>query len=188
MHPYVALLRGANVGCANRVPMAAPRTLLTEEGVRDVQTVLDSGNVVIAATGAGTAPRAFGRRFPALSTSTCRSSSGPRRTFARSFATSRRRELPSVPVVRSWPSCRTPDASIASRRSARSSLRPSGSRSAGTRPASGSPGFPSGSCRRCATRPSRPPGHQPEPVHGPQDRGASPSRCGLTPPSGEAVP
>jgi uncharacterized protein (DUF1697 family) len=41
-----ALLRGVNVGGRHRVPMAELRTLLTEQGLSDVRTYLNSGNVV----------------------------------------------------------------------------------------------------------------------------------------------
>jgi uncharacterized protein (DUF1697 family) len=42
----VALLRGVNVGRANRVAMADLRTLVSDLGLRDVSTLLNSGNVV----------------------------------------------------------------------------------------------------------------------------------------------
>jgi uncharacterized protein (DUF1697 family) len=42
----VALLRGINVGRANRVAMADLRTLFAELGYADVRTLLNSGNVV----------------------------------------------------------------------------------------------------------------------------------------------
>jgi uncharacterized protein (DUF1697 family) len=48
---YVALLRGVNVGGANRVPMAALRALLTGLGYRDVATLLASGNAVFRCAG-----------------------------------------------------------------------------------------------------------------------------------------
>jgi uncharacterized protein (DUF1697 family) len=43
---YVALLRGINVGRAKRVDMAELRALVQKSGYRNVQTVLNSGNVV----------------------------------------------------------------------------------------------------------------------------------------------
>lgn len=46
MPTYVALLRGINVGKANRVPMADLRALLSELGYADVATLLNSGNAV----------------------------------------------------------------------------------------------------------------------------------------------
>jgi uncharacterized protein (DUF1697 family) len=44
--PYVALLRGINVGGNKKVPMARLREVLTELGLREVQTILNSGNAV----------------------------------------------------------------------------------------------------------------------------------------------
>lgn len=46
---FVVLLRGVNVGGHRRVPMAELRTLLTGLGFADVQTYLQSGNVVLTA-------------------------------------------------------------------------------------------------------------------------------------------
>jgi uncharacterized protein (DUF1697 family) len=43
---YVALLRGINVGGKNKLPMSDLRTLFTEAGCDDVQTYIQSGNVV----------------------------------------------------------------------------------------------------------------------------------------------
>jgi uncharacterized protein (DUF1697 family) len=45
-HPYIALLRGINVGRAKRVAMADLRQLVDEMGYADVRTVLNSGNIV----------------------------------------------------------------------------------------------------------------------------------------------
>ncbi|HBU28688.1 MAG: hypothetical protein A2X71_01775 [Thiobacillus sp. GWE1_62_9] len=50
MPKFVALLRGINVGKANRVPMADLRALLTELGYTDVATLLNSGNAVFRAS------------------------------------------------------------------------------------------------------------------------------------------
>lgn len=47
---YVALLRGVNVGGRNRLPMADLAALFTTAGCRDVQTYIQSGNVVFAAS------------------------------------------------------------------------------------------------------------------------------------------
>ncbi|HEY5483726.1 MAG TPA: DUF1697 domain-containing protein [Propionibacteriaceae bacterium] len=47
--PSVALLRGVNVGRANRVAMADLRALLTDLGCTDVRTLLNSGNAVFVA-------------------------------------------------------------------------------------------------------------------------------------------
>ncbi|MGZ0016227.1 DUF1697 domain-containing protein [Yeosuana sp. AK3] len=46
MKTYVALLRGINVGRHKKVPMAELRTLLTNVGFQNVQTYIQSGNVV----------------------------------------------------------------------------------------------------------------------------------------------
>jgi uncharacterized protein (DUF1697 family) len=53
---FVALLRGINVGKANRIPMADLRALLQGLGYTDVTTLLNSGNAVFRA-GKGTAAR-----------------------------------------------------------------------------------------------------------------------------------
>ena len=47
MKTYVALLRGINVGGHKKVPMAILRELLTETGFQNVQTYIQSGNVVL---------------------------------------------------------------------------------------------------------------------------------------------
>lgn len=52
--PTVVLLRGVNVGGANRLPMAALRAALADVGFDDAQTYLQSGNVVV--TGRDRAP------------------------------------------------------------------------------------------------------------------------------------
>ena len=46
MTTYVALLRGINVGGHNKIPMAALRQLLEEQGFAEPRTVLQSGNAV----------------------------------------------------------------------------------------------------------------------------------------------
>jgi len=46
---HVALLRGINVGGRNRLPMSELRDLFTEAGCRDVQTYIQSGNVLFQA-------------------------------------------------------------------------------------------------------------------------------------------
>jgi uncharacterized protein (DUF1697 family) len=46
---FVALLRGVNVGRANRVAMADLRALLADLGYGDVRTLLNSGNAVFTA-------------------------------------------------------------------------------------------------------------------------------------------
>lgn len=45
--PHVVLLRGVNVGGANRLPMADLRAALGDAGFSDAQTYLQSGNVVV---------------------------------------------------------------------------------------------------------------------------------------------
>lgn len=46
MKTYIALLRGINVGGHKKVPMSELRQLLSEVGFKDVQTYIQSGNVV----------------------------------------------------------------------------------------------------------------------------------------------
>jgi uncharacterized protein (DUF1697 family) len=48
MPRYVALLRGINLGSRNRVAMPALREALGEAGLGEVQTYVQSGNVVLA--------------------------------------------------------------------------------------------------------------------------------------------
>lgn len=55
MPNFVALLRGINVGKSNRIAMADLRALLADLGLRDVRTLLNSGNVVFRADGAAAA-------------------------------------------------------------------------------------------------------------------------------------
>jgi uncharacterized protein (DUF1697 family) len=47
MH-YVALVRGINVGGNNKVPMAALRTLLIEDGFTGVESYIASGNILLS--------------------------------------------------------------------------------------------------------------------------------------------
>lgn len=49
MRPFVALLRGINVGGRNRLPMAALRGILADLGAEDVKTCIQSGNAVFEA-------------------------------------------------------------------------------------------------------------------------------------------
>ena len=51
MTTFIALLRGINVGKANRVPMAELRALLSRLGYAGVATLLNSGNAVFQAPG-----------------------------------------------------------------------------------------------------------------------------------------
>jgi uncharacterized protein (DUF1697 family) len=46
MQTYVALLRGINVGGHKKVPMSELRDLLTNGGFQNVQTYIQSGNVI----------------------------------------------------------------------------------------------------------------------------------------------
>jgi uncharacterized protein (DUF1697 family) len=57
----VALIRGINVGRAKRVPMADLRALMADLSYTDVQTLLNSGNVVF--TDCGTGPAAAQARI-----------------------------------------------------------------------------------------------------------------------------
>src|SRR6266850_301579 len=52
---YIALLRGINVGGHNQISMADLRDLLTQLGLADVRSLLQSGNLVFGATGRTTA-------------------------------------------------------------------------------------------------------------------------------------
>jgi uncharacterized protein (DUF1697 family) len=47
---WVALLRGVNLGARNKVPMAGLRDLMADIGAEDVQTYVQSGNVVFRST------------------------------------------------------------------------------------------------------------------------------------------
>ena len=58
MPTFVALLRGVNVGKANRVPMARFRDLLERLGCTGVRTLLNSGNAVFASSGRSAARHA----------------------------------------------------------------------------------------------------------------------------------
>jgi uncharacterized protein (DUF1697 family) len=63
MPRFAALLRGVNVGQANRVPMAEFRALLEALGYGDVRTLLNSGNAIF--TGITRAPRVHADRIRA---------------------------------------------------------------------------------------------------------------------------
>lgn len=47
MKTYIALLKGINVGGHKKVPMADLRELLTKSGFENVQTYIQSGNVIL---------------------------------------------------------------------------------------------------------------------------------------------
>lgn len=57
---HVALLRGVNVGGANRLPMRDLAEIFRDAGCADVRTYIQSGNVVFAASGS------LARRVPGL--------------------------------------------------------------------------------------------------------------------------
>ena len=46
MNRYIALLRGINVGGQKKIPMAELRELLSKSGLKNVQTYIQSGNVI----------------------------------------------------------------------------------------------------------------------------------------------
>jgi uncharacterized protein (DUF1697 family) len=50
MSRYVILLRGINVGGKNKIPMAALKSCLEEQGFEDIVTYIQSGNVVLRST------------------------------------------------------------------------------------------------------------------------------------------
>ncbi|HMB99603.1 MAG TPA: DUF1697 domain-containing protein [Flavobacteriaceae bacterium] len=47
MKTYIVLLKGINVGGHKKVPMAELRTLLSKSGFQNVQTYIQSGNVIL---------------------------------------------------------------------------------------------------------------------------------------------
>ena len=60
MGTHIALLRGLNVGGKNKLPMKDLASMFTDAGCSDVQTYIQSGNVVFQAR------RAITTRIPAL--------------------------------------------------------------------------------------------------------------------------
>ena len=46
MQPYIAMLRGINVSGQKKIKMADLRELLTKAGLKEVQTYIQSGNVI----------------------------------------------------------------------------------------------------------------------------------------------
>ena len=65
---FVALLRGINVGGNNKIPMVDLRALSSEIGWQDVQSYIQSGNLIFNAAGTaagleGDLERAIQRRF-----------------------------------------------------------------------------------------------------------------------------
>jgi uncharacterized protein (DUF1697 family) len=63
MPRHILLLRGVNIGSRNRIAMPALREALTDAGFDDVRTYLQSGNVVLSATGT---PANVGRKTERL--------------------------------------------------------------------------------------------------------------------------
>jgi uncharacterized protein (DUF1697 family) len=63
MPRFVVLLRGVNVGKANRIPMQEFRGLLQDLGFKEVRTLLNSGNAIFSST--GRSPAAHGRAIEA---------------------------------------------------------------------------------------------------------------------------
>lgn len=68
MTRFVALFRGINVGKAKRIAMADLRALLTGMGYADVQTLLNSGNVIFASPSGTQAQHATAIRAAATKT------------------------------------------------------------------------------------------------------------------------
>jgi uncharacterized protein (DUF1697 family) len=66
MPTHVALLRGINVGRANRIAMADLRSVVTGLGHSEVATYLQSGNVVLAPTGEVAPPALAGQLRDAI--------------------------------------------------------------------------------------------------------------------------
>jgi uncharacterized protein (DUF1697 family) len=65
---YIGLLRGINVTGHNKIPMSGLRTLCAEIGYRDIQSYIQSGNLVFSTSATPTAveielERAIERRF-----------------------------------------------------------------------------------------------------------------------------
>ncbi|QTD37255.1 DUF1697 domain-containing protein [Polaribacter batillariae] len=50
MKKYIVLLRGINVSGKNKIPMADLRTILTSLGFKNVQTYIQSGNIILETT------------------------------------------------------------------------------------------------------------------------------------------
>jgi uncharacterized protein (DUF1697 family) len=46
MHNYIAILRGINVGGKNRLPMSELKAVLERAGFEEIQTYIQSGNIV----------------------------------------------------------------------------------------------------------------------------------------------
>ena len=69
MNVYITLLRGINVGCKNKLPMKELIAILEECGFAEIQTYIQSGNVVLrskpikCATAASTIGKAISKKF-----------------------------------------------------------------------------------------------------------------------------
>ena len=50
MNKYIVLLRGINVGGNNKLPMTELRTLLSDNGYKNVATYIQSGNILLYST------------------------------------------------------------------------------------------------------------------------------------------
>lgn len=50
MNKYIVLLRGINVGGRNKLPMADLRTLLSNNGYKNITTYIQSGNILLNST------------------------------------------------------------------------------------------------------------------------------------------
>ena len=50
MNKYIILLRGINVSGKNKIPMAELREMISDLGFQNVQTYIQSGNIVLEAT------------------------------------------------------------------------------------------------------------------------------------------
>lgn len=57
MSTWICLLRGVNLGAQNKLNMPALRAALTEAGLSDVRTYLQSGNVIAGSNAARSARR-----------------------------------------------------------------------------------------------------------------------------------
>ena len=64
MQKYIALLRGVNVGGKHKLPMAALKAAMTDEGFADVSTYIQSGNVIFSSEDA--VPEVLQTRISAL--------------------------------------------------------------------------------------------------------------------------
>ncbi len=61
MSKWVLLLRGINVGGKNKLPMADLKSLLSQLGASEIETYIQSGNVVFSAS--GLKPQSFSQKL-----------------------------------------------------------------------------------------------------------------------------